>query len=327
MFDKVIGLEKITQHLTQAITNHRLASAYLFIGKQGRGKSFLASQFAKILLCTQKIACGECLSCRFFEKFTHPDFFILKKKKNFLEIMQIQELAAEIIFPPEKSKYRVVFLKEVENMNHESVNAFLKILEEPPNFCLFILSTINAQILPETITSRCQKIFFSEVSQGEIEKIVLRTSGLNKEAVSWSFRFHTSGIQKDWFLDIQKYFVARKNIWQLLSSASNTDFTELLIFGEQQEKGEVFQACFFFFTAFFYDLWLYSLAPQGGAQQLFFYSPDLQELTKQAKNKYNKEKIYGLFQKALKIENSIKHFANKSLAWSNLVIQAKTIVQ
>ena len=321
MFSQIVGLEQITQRLTQAISSGSMASAYLFVGKQGRGKSFLARQLAQTILCCNQNACNSCASCSFLKKDNHPDFLVLKQRKNFIEISQIQELSQEIIMPPVVSAFRVVFVKEVENMNIESANAFLKILEEPPTSCRFVLSTTNDQAILDTIASRCQKIFFPEFSLFEVEKIILQTTNLQREVVKWSFPFHKSGIQKEWLPELDKFFQTRQTIWELLSVANLERFTELLNFGESQEKENTFFACFFFVLAFFYDLWLFSL--QKDPAEEFLYSPDLQNLTKKAISRYNLGKIYKLFQNTLQVEASIKKFINKPLGWNSLIIQIK----
>jgi DNA polymerase III delta' subunit len=320
MFSSVIGLEKIKQRLERVIASDNLATAYLFIGKKGRGKSFVAKEFVQQLFCEKQNVCGSCAACLLFKNANHPDFFVIKQRKNFIEMEQITALVEEVMFSPALAKYRIVFLKEVENMNKESANAFLKILEEPPASCRFILSTTNEQLLPETIVSRCQRVFFPEFSEQELESIILQTTNLTKQQVVWSIPFHKSGIQKEWFSDIQKFFDARGAIWELLSNPSNENFVKLLAFGEKQEKEDSFGACFAFFSAFFYDLWLLA---NGTQQEQFFYGYDLKDLTARAVAKYEKDKIYRLFQKALTIEQNIKNFANKSLGWCSLIISTK----
>ena len=88
MFSQVIGLKQVCCFLEQAVEKKKLSSAYLFVGPDGRGKSFLASNLAKTALCEQETACKTCPSCQLFEAKSHPDFLVIKARNNFIIIIQ-----------------------------------------------------------------------------------------------------------------------------------------------------------------------------------------------------------------------------------------------
>ena len=290
--------------------------------KGEKERVFFAKEFAKILLCKQKNACENCISCRLFSQNKHPDFLVIEKK-NFIEITQIQSLIQEIFLPPAINNFRIVLLKEIESMNEEAANSFLKILEEHPLSCCFILTTTNEKSLLKTILSRCHKIFFPDFSLQEIEKIILSNTSFSKKEIAWSFPFQRLGIRRKWLLDIDKYLKIRDSIWGLLSQTNIRSFVDILYsLGEDKED---FSDKILFFNAFLYDTWL--ISQHSNCNKNLLYSSDLLDITKKASDFYHKDKIYSLFQEINKIENSVNFFANKSLAWVSLIIQVKNILK
>ena len=109
MFSQVIGLKQVCCFLEQAVEKKKLSSAYLFVGPDGRGKSFLASNLAKTALCEQETACKTCPSCQLFEAKSHPDFLVIKARNNFIQLDQIQELKHKIYLFPAVSKKKGSF--------------------------------------------------------------------------------------------------------------------------------------------------------------------------------------------------------------------------
>ena len=113
MFSQVIGLEQSCNFLKQTIEKKQLSTSYLFVGPTGRGKSFLASNLAKAILCKQETACQTCPSCQLFEEHSHPDFLVIKAKNNFIQLEQIQELKTKISLFPAFSKKRLILIKNI----------------------------------------------------------------------------------------------------------------------------------------------------------------------------------------------------------------------
>lgn len=141
-----------------------LPHALLFHGIAGLGKSALAWQLARSLLCespvTDAMACGTCASCVRFAAGTHPDLkcVTLLGDSRVIGVDQIREIGQFSTLTPHTAKRKIILLDPAEAMNTSAANAFLKVLEEPPPTCSLLLVTAHAARLPATIRSRCVAI-------------------------------------------------------------------------------------------------------------------------------------------------------------------------
>ena len=320
MFSKIIGLNNICCDLEKRINQANLATAYIFSGGLHRGKSFLASQLAKALLCKNNTGCNYCNSCILFDKKLHPDFLIYKPKTNFIQIDQIKELNKKIFLAPSISTKRLILIKEAEKMSQEAANCFLKSLEEPPLNNYFILTTTNENAILDTIKSRCQTLFFPEPTTEEIKTLIENQTKLSKEEFQWLLPFQKAGIKKNWLAKHKELDQVRQKIWQLFSHLDNTTAVELHNYGQQfLHKKDLFNTAFEFAAAFFYDLNILAL----NSSHNLLYCPDLHNITQLALNKYKVANTLEIFNHIAACEFQVQNFANKQLAWTSIIIKAK----
>ncbi len=151
------------QHLIAYVRQQRIPQALLINSIEGLGQEQLAMNFAQYLMCTHRQgeqSCGQCTSCHLLSAKTHPDFILIEPEEEgkAIGIDVIRQLIKKLALKPQYSGYRVVIIHSAEAMNHNSANAFLKCLEEPPERTLFFLLAEQMQQLPATIRSRCQKM-------------------------------------------------------------------------------------------------------------------------------------------------------------------------
>ncbi len=144
----------------------RLPHACMLVGLPGLGKWHFATEMAAAILCInrqQGEACGQCHSCRLFKAGHHPDHSVIQPEdeKQQIKIDQIRELKDKQALTPAVSRWKTVILSPAEQMNRNSSNSLLKLLEEPQNNTLFILVASRSGGLPVTILSRCQKMIFT----------------------------------------------------------------------------------------------------------------------------------------------------------------------
>jgi len=173
-----------------SIKEGKVSHAYLLSGQPHIGKMKLAINLAQALNCREKeVPCGQCQSCQRIENLKHADIRVVGLKsdddlKPFPRTMiskeQISRVRHEVSLPPYEGEFRVVIIDGAENMSQGAANAFLKTLEEPSEKVLFILLTADESRLPETITSRCQKVELLPVASLEIEE-ELKERGLSQE--------------------------------------------------------------------------------------------------------------------------------------------------
>ena len=165
-FRSVIGQNSLTTTLKNAIINRKLAHAYLFCGPRGVGKTTCARIFAKTINCTNLTesgeACNACESCVSFNEQRSLNIFEMDAASN-NSVDDIRELVKQVMVPPQIGKYRVYIIDEVHMLSTPAFNAFLKTLEEPPEYAIFILATTEKHKILPTIISRCQVYDFNRI--------------------------------------------------------------------------------------------------------------------------------------------------------------------
>ncbi len=183
-FDTVVGQGHITTTLKNAIKNQHLAHAYLFCGPRGVGKTTCARILAKTINCEHPTAdmeaCGVCDPCMGFKNNNSFNVFELDAASN-NSVDDIRELTNQVRFAPQQGKYKVYIIDEVHMLSAQAFNAFLKTLEEPPPYAIFILATTEKHKILPTILSRCQIFDFKRITTHDIVEHLQSIAG--KEAI------------------------------------------------------------------------------------------------------------------------------------------------
>ncbi|MBU6306557.1 MAG: DNA polymerase III subunit gamma/tau [Bacteroidetes bacterium] len=166
-FDSVLGQDHITTTLKNAIRNQQLAHAFLFCGPRGVGKTTCARILAKTINCekptAQGEACNKCSSCASFNEGASMNYFELDAASN-NSVDDIRQLTEQVRFAPQAGRYKVYVIDEVHMLSPQAFNAFLKTLEEPPPYAIFILATTEKHKILPTILSRCQIFDFKRIT-------------------------------------------------------------------------------------------------------------------------------------------------------------------
>jgi len=170
LFEEVVGQQHITQTLQNAISQKRVAHAFLFTGARGVGKTSTARILAKALNCEkgpQINPCGQCTNCQEVTHGTSMDVIEIDGASN-RGIDEIRELKENVRYTPAKSRYKIYIIDEVHMLTKEAFNALLKTLEEPPPHIIFIFATTEPHKIPATILSRCQRYDFKRIPFREV---------------------------------------------------------------------------------------------------------------------------------------------------------------
>src|SRR6476620_10602620 len=169
-FDTVVGQEHITTTLKNAIRTNHLAHAYLFCGPRGVGKTTCARILARTINCENPTpdteACGVCATCKSFNDNTSFNIFELDAASN-NSVDDIRELVNGVRFAPQQGRYKIYIIDEVHMLSASAFNAFLKTLEEPPPYAIFILATTEKHKILPTILSRCQIFDFKRITTSD----------------------------------------------------------------------------------------------------------------------------------------------------------------
>lgn len=186
-FDTVVGQSHITTTLKNAIRTNHLAQAFLFCGPRGVGKTTNARILAKTINCqslTDEVEpCGECESCVAFQNNASFNVHELDAASN-NSVDDIRNLIDQVRYPPQTGKYKIYIIDEVHMLSSAAFNAFLKTLEEPPSYAIFILATTEKHKILPTILSRCQIFDFNRIQPRDIAdhiEQIARKEGIKTE--------------------------------------------------------------------------------------------------------------------------------------------------
>ena len=197
VFNAIVGQQHATRLLKTFIRNGTLPHALLFTGDEGVGKKITATAFAMACNCLKLKsairhhrahldaidACGDCGPCRKIAGNHHPDVIRVAPLSSVIRIAQIRTLLQALTLKPNEADRRVVILSDAQAMNPEAGNALLKVLEEPPDRTLLVLTARQTSDLLPTIVSRCQHIRFSPLRTADIKQLLAAAGGIEPETV------------------------------------------------------------------------------------------------------------------------------------------------
>ncbi len=171
MFDAVLGQELPKKLLATALKTGKLSHAYIFHGADGVGKTTLALEFAKAIVCENRTGCGVCSSCKQF--YSTSDIHILEGDRS-ISVNQIRELTTEIYLQPFHFSKKIYVIKDAEKMTVGAQNALLKVFEEPPQYAVILLVTNTLTGLLPTILSRGVQIRCPQLSPKELTEYFIQ---------------------------------------------------------------------------------------------------------------------------------------------------------
>lgn len=170
-FDEVVGQSHVSDTLKKALQGSKIAHAYLFCGPRGVGKTTCARILAKVVNCENPIdqhtPCGTCNSCRTFEENSSFNIIELDAASN-NSVENIRSLIEQVRIQPQSGSYKIFIIDEVHMLSQAAFNAFLKTLEEPPSYVIFIMATTEKHKILPTILSRCQIYDFKRIQPSDI---------------------------------------------------------------------------------------------------------------------------------------------------------------
>ena len=252
-FGEVVGQEHVGQALCNAIRSNRVAHAYLFTGARGVGKTSTARIFAKALNCPQAVdavPCNQCEVCESITAGSDVDVIEIDGASN-RGIDDIRQLRANVNVRSMRSPNKVYIIDEVHMLTKEAFNALLKTLEEPPPNVKFVFCTTEANKVPDTILSRCQRFDFGTIATASIATRLRQIAELegkqvDEEALELVAR-RASGSMRDsqslfdQLLAFGGEVIVAADVHQLLGTAPDERLIDLFDRIINRQRGEVLQ--------------------------------------------------------------------------------------
>ena len=242
-FSAIRGNHKLCKRLADEIAEGRFPHAYILAGKPGSGKQTLALQIAAALACKSRVAlpCGVCDSCQKILGGFSPDVIFIRKdadKKEFT-VNLIRQIKDSLYIAPNELEKRVYILEDTETMNANAQNAFLKMLEEPPSYVVFLLLCSNTENLLETVKSRAPVLYTEKLPAEEIRAFLLENSPRAREmAQSDPQKLQTITIAADGSIGLamslceesDKHAALQKSVLDFLTAWTAPALTDLDLF-------------------------------------------------------------------------------------------------
>ncbi len=279
--------------LCNAMINGRLPHALLFTGEDGVGKATAALELARICNCsragtqestarqerteTSISACGKCRSCRKIDSGVHPDIHVVSPSGTYIRIDQIRGLYSSLVLKSDSAVTRFVLVEDAHLMNQEAGNALLKILEEPPDSTVFVLTAPGTRELLSTVVSRCRHIRFNPIPQKELSEHLVSHYGIDGDRAMILASIARGSLSRavemagaDWIA--YRNFIV-ETICQLpeLPSAFKYAFAEILAADRDKLEG-----AFEIMKNWYRDLAVFSCSPQN------IYNHDMKQRVRQA---------------------------------------------
>lgn len=167
-FDNIVGQGEIIERLKKQIANDKLGHAYMLIGEKGIGKRKLAKIFSKTVMCEHKNACGNCLSCNLLEGGSNPDFKVIDEGNNKIKIESVRAIQNDVMTKPMYSSNKIYLIANAHTMTVQAQNCLLKLLEEPPEYVMVILTVEDSLSILDTINSRVSKYILRRNTKDDI---------------------------------------------------------------------------------------------------------------------------------------------------------------
>ena len=230
MFEDIIGNQKVKEILKRTIISNRASHSYIFLGTEGIGKKLIAKEFAKAILCMDKLKeekglyCNKCKSCIEFSSNNNPDFIYLEPEETKIKIDQIRNMQIKVAEKPIISQNKVYIINDADTMTNEAQNCLLKTLEEPPKYVTIILIGKNEESFLTTIKSRCAKTYFDKITKEELRKYLINSniSDISEDLIELA----DGSIKK--VLEISENSESYYTIEKIMNNIDKSDIIEIL---------------------------------------------------------------------------------------------------
>jgi DNA polymerase-3 subunit delta' len=273
-FESIIDQKRPIRILTTCLRNGNIPHALMFTGISGIGKRTTARLFSKACNCEllasgdsrkrlDEIPCCRCRSCRKIKSGNHPDIIHIKPSGNIIKIAQIRNLCHTLSMKPYEAKMRVVTISEAQNLNLEAGNALLKVLEEPPEQTIIILTALNTANLLPTIVSRCQEIRFGPISRKNLMRLLHDERGTETDVARIIAAMANGSISKALAMSDDQWINQRNWLIHELEILGSRSIRGVMAFAEKlSSKKDKLPDALEVILTWLRDLWMVGMDPE-----------------------------------------------------------------
>ena len=243
-FDAIIDQERSIRILTSLLTSRSIPHGLLFTGIEGVGKRTAATAFAMACNCTGKRAeergeaCGECPACRKIASDRHPDVLRVSPAGLQIKIDQIRTLCQALAMKPYEARVRVAIIAEAHRMNPAAGNALLKMLEEPPDGTVLILTAAQTSDLLPTIVSRCQHLRFKPIARVHLAAMLADAYGFSPEDAQLTAALANGSVTRALAMQRRGWIQRRNWILSEMAALARRPTTSLLALAEKTSQAK-----------------------------------------------------------------------------------------
>jgi DNA polymerase-3 subunit delta' len=243
-FDAIIDQERSIRVLTSLLTSRSIPHGLLFTGIDGVGKRTAATAFAMACNCTgarveeRGEACGECTACRKIAADRHPDVLRVSPSGLQIKIDQIRSLCQSLAMKPYEAQMRVAIVAEAHRMNPSAGNALLKMLEEPPDRTVLILTAPQTADLLPTIVSRCQHIRFKPIARHHLAAMLGAAYGFSPEEARLTATLANGSVTRALAMQRRGWAQRRKWILSEMAGLAERPTTAVLALAEKSSQAK-----------------------------------------------------------------------------------------
>jgi DNA polymerase-3 subunit delta' len=264
--------------------------------------------------------CGDCRSCRKIQSENHPDIILVKPSGSFIKIRQIRDLCYTLSMKPYEARLRIVIIPDAQIMTASAGNALLKVLEEPPDRTILILTAVQTSDLLPTIVSRCQYIRFNPITDTVIETLLLEAHGVHPDDANKISNMANGSVSKALSIINSMHRVnwINRRDWLIdeMDSLSHRPIDSLLAFAERLSKNkELLDESLEVIKSWFRDLVVFKYNPEK------IINKDLSEKIRQASKKIEVATLLSKIDVIQKTQKDIQSNTNLRLSLEVLIMQ------
>jgi DNA polymerase-3 subunit delta' len=321
-FNKIIGQKEIVNRLKKLITDNKIGHAFIFTGTKGIGKRTIGKAFAHMLLCDSPDLngpCNKCTSCKLRIEGSNPDFYQIETEGDNISIDEIRNMQNNILIKPLYSSRKVILIVDAEKLTVQAQNCLLKVLEEPPQYAVIILTASNYEALLGTIRSRVSKFNLSKYTPEEMREIIIPYVKSETPDVDFIINYSDGipGIALNLTASDDFALLREKaiDIIRKFDNMKDIEFFDIYDFFEAS-KNKI-DIVLDVMTTFYRDL---IVIKTGGKENMLINSDKKNKIVSEA-GKYSIEKLINNIEVVETTRNSIKQNVNYQLSIETMILK------